>query len=284
MMKSLLGLALVAVVGACAQQPPVTAVTPVALLPLHTVIPVPVSVALNSAERFMVDTSAAVVIDVNAPAEVVEVAGYLVKMLAPSANGAVRTEGMATSMPIRLSIDASRTLGTEGYDLNIGAKEIHLVANSAAGLFYGAQTIRQLLPHSVEHPAAVGRKLSLPTGHITDSPRFEWRGIMLDVSRHFLPAPDVKRFIDAMALYKLNRLHLHLSDDQGWRIEIKSRPNLTAIGGSTKVGGGAGGFYTQAEYIDLVAYAAVRFITVVPEIAMQAQRWYARACRFRERQ
>lgn len=270
MMKSLYSLAIVAVVGACAPKPPVTVVTPVAEPPLHTVIPVPVSVTLNGAERFMVDTSVAVVIDANAPDDVVRVAGYIVKMLAPSAKGEVRTGVMATTKPIRLSIDASRAFGIEGYDLNIEAKEIRLVANSAAGLFYGVQTLRQLLPYSVEHPAAVGRRLSLPTGHITDSPRFEWRGMMLDVSRHFLPAPDVKRFIDAMALYKLNRLHLHLSDDQGWRIEIKSRPNLTAIGGSTKVGGGAGGFFTQEEYKDLVAYAATRFITVVPEIDMPA--------------
>jgi hexosaminidase len=92
--------------------------------------------------------------------------------------------------------------------------------------------------------------------------------MMLDVSRHFLPPPAVKRFIELISLYKVNRLHLHLADDQGWRIEIKSRPSLTAIGGSTQVGGGPGGFYTQDEYRDIVAYAASRFITIVPEIDM----------------
>jgi hexosaminidase len=92
--------------------------------------------------------------------------------------------------------------------------------------------------------------------------------MMLDVSRHFLPPAGVKRFIDLVSLYKINRLHLHLADDQGWRIEIKSRPSLTAIGGSTQVGGSPGGFYTQDEYRDIVAYAAGRYITIVPEIDM----------------
>ena len=116
----------------------------------------------------------------------------------------------------------------------------------------------------------MGRKLWIPAGHIADVPRFQWRGMMLDVSRHFLGPDDVKRFIDLMALYKMNRLHLHLADDQGWRIEILSRPNLALVGGSTKVGGGPGGYYTQAEYKDLVAYAASRFIMIIPEIDMPA--------------
>jgi hexosaminidase len=104
--------------------------------------------------------------------------------------------------------------------------------------------------------------------HIVDQPRFEWRGAMLDVARHFLTVDEVKRYLDLIALYKLNRLHLHLADDQGWRIEIASWPNLTAYGGSTQVGGGRGGFYTQAQYRELVTYAADRFITIVPEIDM----------------
>jgi hexosaminidase len=104
--------------------------------------------------------------------------------------------------------------------------------------------------------------------HVVDSPRFPWRGAMLDVARHFFTVDDVKRYIDLIALLKINRLHLHLSDDQGWRIEIKKWPNLTKHGGSTEVGGGPGGFYTQAQFADLVAYAAERFVTIVPEIDM----------------
>jgi hexosaminidase len=103
---------------------------------------------------------------------------------------------------------------------------------------------------------------------VTDAPRFEWRGAMLDVSRHFLEANEVKRFIDDMVVYKLNRLHLHLSDDQGWRIEIPAWPKLTEHGGSSEVGGGPGGFYTQQQFADLVRYASDRFVTIVPEIDM----------------
>jgi hexosaminidase len=128
--------------------------------------------------------------------------------------------------------------------------------------------MRQLLPPSVEHPSANLRRLIMPAAHVVDVPRFEWRGAMLDVSRHFLGPNDVKHFIDLYALYKINRLHLHLADDQGWRIEIKSWPNLTATGGTTQIGGGRGGFYTQQEYADIVAYAASRYIVIVPEIDM----------------
>jgi hexosaminidase len=108
----------------------------------------------------------------------------------------------------------------------------------------------------------------MPGARITDMPRFAWRGAMLDVSRHFIGAEAVKRYIDLLALYKVNRLHLHLSDDQGWRIEIASRPNLVAVGGSSQVGGGPGGYFTQAQFVDIVAYATSRFITIVPEIDM----------------
>jgi hexosaminidase len=106
------------------------------------------------------------------------------------------------------------------------------------------------------------------TGKITDKPTYGYRGAMLDVSRHFFSVADVKRYIDLIALYKMNRLHLHLSDDQGWRIEIKSWPKLTEIGGKSEVGGGEGGFYTQEQYKDIVKYAQDRYVTIVPEIDM----------------
>jgi len=104
----------------------------------------------------------------------------------------------------------------------------------------------------------------IPRG--ADAPRYEWRGVMLDVARHFFGVDDVKRFVDVIARYGFNRLHLHLTDDQGWRIEIKSWPRLAEVGGSTAVGGGSGGWYTQDEYVELVAFAAARGIVVVPEI------------------
>jgi hexosaminidase len=159
-----------------------------------------------------------------------------------------------------------RELGAEGYELRIEQEGVALTARHAAGLFYGVQTLRQLLPVSVESGRRQPDPWRLPLGTIRDRPRFPWRGAMLDVARHFFPVADVKRFVDLLARYKLNRLHLHLTDDQGWRLQIRSWPRLTTVGGRTQVGGGAGGWYTQRQYADLVAYAAERHVTVVPEI------------------
>ena len=159
----------------------------------------------------------------------------------------------------------------EGYQLIVEDSRLRLNAAAPAGLFYGLQTIRQLLPYWGEYDAILfqqPRPALIPALTIRDAPRYEWRGAMLDVARHFFTVDDVKRFVDLLALHKMNRLHLHLADDQGWRIEIKKWPDLTAKGGATEVGGGAGGFYTQAQYSDIVAYAAERFITIVPEIDM----------------
>ncbi|HEX5942403.1 MAG TPA: family 20 glycosylhydrolase, partial [Anaerolineales bacterium] len=161
---------------------------------------------------------------------------------------------------IHLSLSAEESLGEEGYELSITPHSIHLRANFAAGLFYGTQTLRQLLPiRSSKTP-------SLPAVSIRDIPRFAWRGAMLDVARHFFGVDDVKRYIDLISHYKMNRLHLHLSDDQGWRLEIKSWPRLTEIGGSTQVGAGKGGYYTQEQYKEIVEYARSRYVTIVPEI------------------
>jgi len=146
-----------------------------------------------------------------------------------------------------------------------GAK---LRAVSPAGLFHAVQTLRQILPPILEHDAARPRPIVIPAAAIKDQPRFAWRGAMLDVARHFFDVGDVKRYIDLITLHKLNRLHLHLSDDQGWRIEIKSWPNLTAAGARTEVGGTVGGFYTQEDFKEIVAYAQQRFVEVVPEIDM----------------
>jgi hexosaminidase len=140
-------------------------------------------------------------------------------------------------------------------------------------VFYGIQTLRQMLPAHFEYEALRSVRGGAPAvtvseALIQDGPRFEWRGAMLDVARHFLSVDEVKRYIDLMSLHKLNRLHLHLSDDQGWRIDVKSWPNLTLHGGSTEVGEGPGGYFTQQQYSDIVRYAAARFITVIPEIDM----------------
>ncbi|KAF0233535.1 MAG: hypothetical protein FD181_3787 [Prolixibacteraceae bacterium] len=177
----------------------------------------------------------------------------------------VNSTAEAPASGIYLSVgDHGQELGEEGYVLNIGKKVINISANRVAGCFFGIQTLLQTMP--------AGQTTALPieiaTGTIRDFPEFGYRGAMLDVARHFFSVQDVKRFIDFLAAYKMNVLHLHLSDDQGWRIEIKSWPKLTEIGGSTEVGGGEGGFYTQEQYTEIVNYALERNITIIPEIDM----------------
>ncbi len=172
---------------------------------------------------------------------------------------------------IKLTLNGDPNLGEEGYELSITTDSIQLSANFPAGLFYGVQTLQQLIPihrsGTLRHSfRSQDDALSLPAVSIHDTPRFVWRGGMLDVARHFFDVEDVKRFIDLISHYKMNRLHLHLTDDQGWRIEIKSWPKLTEIGGKTQVGGRGGGYYTQEQYKEIVDYARSRYITIVPEI------------------
>ena len=172
----------------------------------------------------------------------------------------------------------------EGYSLTISPTSIRISANTANGLFYGLQTLYQLLPPEIYGMRQVeGTKWSVPSVRIIDSPRFAYRGLHLDVCRHFFPVEFIKKYIDAMAIHKLNSFHWHLTDDQGWRIEIKKYPKLTEIGSKrdeTLIGQYTehfpqrfdgkpyGGFYTQKEAMEIVAYAKDRFITVIPEIEM----------------
>ncbi len=169
------------------------------------------------------------------------------------------TNGIYLSLSVELE-----NIGDEGYNLNIGKKLISITATTPAGCINGIQTLLQILPVLV----VAGDDIIVPTGIISDYPEYEYRGAMLDVARHFFNVEEVKQFIDFLAMYKMNYLHLHLSDDQGWRIEIKSWPKLTEIGGSLEVGGGKGGFYNQEQYTELVNYALERNITIVPEIDM----------------
>ncbi|MBN2347547.1 MAG: beta-N-acetylhexosaminidase [Bacteroidales bacterium] len=170
---------------------------------------------------------------------------------------------------IYLTLHKKDTLpGKEGYFLEVEKNYIHLVAKQPEGIFRGIQTLRQLFNPAIEQSTIQQVPWEIATGKITDYPRFEWRSAMLDVSRHFFSVNDVKRFIDLLTAYKINRFHIHLADDQGWRIQINSWPNLTLHGGSTEVGGGKGGYYTQEEYSEIVNYAREHYITVVPEIDM----------------
>ncbi len=155
-------------------------------------------------------------------------------------------------------------LGKEGYELSIDKKQIIISAQTSAGCFNGIQTLLQTMPVKNES----NKLLKIATGTIRDYPEFEYRGTMLDVGRHFFNVEEVKQFINYLCAYKINVLHLGLSNDQGWRIEIKSWPKLAEIGGSTEVGGGEGGYYTQEQYSEIVQYAQERNITIVPEIDM----------------
>jgi hexosaminidase len=233
-----------------------------------TLIPKPLAEAPERGAFALSPTTRIVVRDPSA--EAARVARLLAGTLRPATGYALpvtresRVEGTGS---IVLSLTpGDRSLGDEGYRLWVERDEVRLTARRAAGLFWATQTLRQLLPVPIEAGAPAPGPWRMPLGTIHDRPRFAWRGLMLDVARHFFGVPEVKRLIDQMALYKLNRLHLHLTDDQGWRIAIRSWPNLTRRGGRTAVGGGPGGYYTQRQYRELVAYARQRFIEVVPEI------------------
>jgi len=194
--------------------------------------------------------------------------------------GIPSTIKQSTSVPkksVFLNIDENSGLGEEAYNLTVNSKGISLVASTPNGLFYGVQTLIQLLPSSKKKL----KEVIFPAVEIKDTPRFKWRGLHLDVSRHFMPKEFIMKYLDYMAMHKLNTFHWHLTDDQGWRIEIKKYPLLTEVGSirkETLIGHGRdpknydntpySGFYTQEDIKEIVQYAANRFITVVPEIEM----------------
>lgn len=203
--------------------------------------------------------------------------GYALKILA-------HVTPAGSSDIVLTATDADGLLGPEGYTLSIQPNGVAIRATNAAGIFYGTQSLLQLLPPEILSSQRVPTaNWQIPCVKIEDQPRFAWRGFMLDVSRHFFTKTEVEQVLDLMALYKLNTFHWHLVDDQGWRIQIKKYPKLTSIGAWREgVGFGLasnsataydkhgryGGFYTQRDIREVVAYAAARHITVVPEIEM----------------
>ena len=235
----------------------------------HSLIPAPVSYEPRVGTPFAIARETRIIVTAQPAAAV---GAHLARLIASSPRSTpaveVLPDGATAIGAIVLDLRADAATGAEGYRLSASSERVVISASAPAGLFYGVQTLRQLLPASVEYEAARRRVLSVPAVEIVDAPRFAWRGAMLDVARHFFGVDEVTRLIDLMALHKMNRLHLHLADDQGWRIEIESWPNLTRHGGSTAVGGGQGGFYTKSQYAAIVAYAADRFVEVVPEIDM----------------
>lgn len=172
---------------------------------------------------------------------------------------------------ISIILDSKASNNPEGYSLTVTEHLIEVKACTPHGLFYGLQTMMQLLPAEVEFTELQkGVDWVMPCVKITDAPRFSYRGFMLDPCRHFVPVETVKKQIDVLSLFKVNTMHWHLTDDQGWRIEIKRYPKLTEIGAERVEGEGFkhGGYYTQEQIKEIVDYAAERFITVVPELEM----------------
>lgn len=236
----------------------------------ESIIPKPVTIEATG-DYFMLKPSTVIYVSEGSD-ELMRIGDYLAGILRPATGYAFNVQATAeepSKGAIFLTLAGnSGDPSYEGYDMLITKQLIRISAPNPAGVFYGVQTLRQLLPASIELSSVQEGPWKVATGAIADIPSYSHRGAMLDVSRHFFGVDDVKRFADFLAYYKMNRLHLHLSDDQGWRIEIKSWPNLTLIGGSTQVGGGPGGYYTQEQYADIVKYAQERYITVIPEIDM----------------
>ena len=229
---------------------------------------------LNAGTRIVVEA---------ADAEARNVAEQLAERLKRGAGLDLRIESKGSGPAIVLTRkDANPALGPEGYTLTVKPEGVVISAVKGAGWFYGMQTLLQLLPPQVfgTNKATEAKSLAVPAVRITDQPRFAWRGIMVDSCRHFFPPEDIKRWIGLMAMHKFNTLHWHLTDDQGWRIQIRKYPRLTEVGSqraSSPVPGQPydsadhqpyGGFYTQEEIRDIVACAKARFITVIPEIEM----------------
>ncbi|MEH1029845.1 beta-N-acetylhexosaminidase [Micromonospora profundi] len=234
---------------------------------LADVVPAPQDVRPDPAGNWRLSPDAVIVASTEPAA--LAAAVHLAELLRPATGYPLPVTDAATPQAddgIALVLDQAVGLGTEGYRLDVTTSGVRLSAVTATGLFHGVQTLRQLLPPAIESTVPVTEAWILPGGTITDTPRFPYRGAMLDVARHFFAVEDVLRVIDHLARYKLNHLHLHLTDDQGWRIAVDSRPKLTTVGGATEVGDGPGGFYTKADYARIVSYAADRHITVVPEI------------------
>ena len=249
-----------------------------------SIVPIPVSMEMGKGNFTLNSSSVIEVSSTNADAK--RVAGFLNKRLSPATGYAVPVRNVSSfsNAPnsIRLSLSNDKTLGDEGYKLNVSPTLVTITANKPAGLFYGMQSFLQLLPSEIESKI-VAKNISwnAPTVSITDHPRFGWRGLMFDVARHFFGKKDIEEYIDQMVRYKFNLLHMHLTDDEGWRIEIKGLPKLTEVGAWNvkKIGyfgsftpptpdepRNFGGFFTQQDIKDIVQYAKERFVNILPEI------------------
>jgi len=244
-------------------------------------IPEPVEIKRNPG-NFLLSNSTVISVP-QKQAEVSRIAGYLNEKIKASTGLSLRTAASGSgSIDFALNSKTDSKIGKEGYTLDVTTERISVRANEPAGLFYATQTLLQLLPKEIENPRSdQAAKWEIPSLNIVDYPRFEWRGIMLDVSRHFFTKAYVKEYIDQIARYKFNIFHWHLTDDNGWRVEIKSLPKLTEVGawrvprigtfGSNDAPRPGekptdGGFYTQEDIREIVQYAKNRYVEILPEV------------------
>jgi hexosaminidase len=260
----------------------VAMLTPDADALAQNIVPQPVKMTAG-AGRFLITQRTVVSTDAASAA----IGHQLARYLEPAIGARLRVQSTGAAPARSISLRRDRTLarlGEEGYVLEVRPTRVIARAHGAAGLFYAVQTIRQLLPADIFREALVDRReWPIPAVSIEDHPRFAWRGGHLDVARHFMPKEFVKKYIDLLALHKMNVFHWHLTEDQGWRLEIKQYPRLTEIGawrketlvgrpgrGSEQTFDGKrhGGFYTQEDAKEIVGYAKARHISVVPEIEM----------------
>ena len=244
------------------------------------IIPEPVSLSHGEGEYTLPKT---IVVATNTSPEMKQAIATLKGLSVPTgARVTVLNTAVAPAIKLVLNPKTDTVIGNEGYYLSVTKKGVIIRANKPAGLFYGTQTLLQLLPKEIVSTSRVnGVNWTMPCVQITDYPRFKWRGLMFDVSRHFFTKAEVEEYIDNMVKYKYNLLHMHLTDDEGWRIEIKSLPRLTTVGAYNvkKVGyfgsfpapkadepRNYGGFYTQDDIREIVQYAKDRFMNILPEI------------------
>jgi hexosaminidase len=246
------------------------------------IIPEPVTI-IKQEGHFVLPQS--ILIQAVKPAELKQSVAFLQERLSvPTGYFVSSTAAASNTANIKLVLTDKNdaVIGAEGYHLQVTPQQITITANKPSGIFYGVQTLMQLLPKEIESKEEVKDiKWKVPCVNITDYPRLGWRGLMFDVARHFFTKEEVKQYIDAMVRYKYNILHLHLTDDEGWRIEIKGYPKLTEVGAWNvkKVGTfgnfippkadeprNYGGFYTQEDLKELVAYAKDRFVNILPEV------------------
>lgn len=245
----------------------------------YQIIPRPEKLEIRNG-RFLLNSKTTIIYEGDLSNE----ANYLAQLLSPALGGAPVVDPAAKQRGnIRLVLDPLID-PKEGYRLTVKPDAIIIQGSTPAGVFYGIQSLRQLLPVEIERPEATFSELTIPAVEIIDSPRYAYRGMHLDVGRHFFPVASVKKYLDLLAMHKMNTFHWHLTEDQGWRIEIKKYPKLTEIGAfrkGTAIGLAGtrnapytyddieyGGFYTQEDIKEVVSFAAARHITVIPEIEL----------------